>query len=68
MTSSITPYRPQIVALCCQLVASFGQQPRYEFVPPLHASALLGHVVPAIVALRTDVLERMVLEAISNLL
>ena len=62
------PYRQPIVALCGQLVSLLGQQRRYEFVPFLHAGAFLGHVVPAIVALRTHVLERMILEAISNLL
>jgi hypothetical protein len=65
---SIGPCRQSIVALCGQLVALLGQQRHYEFVPFLHASALLGHVVPAIVAFRTHVLERMILEAISNLL
>lgn len=44
------------------------QQRAGELVPARHPGALLGHVVPAIVVLGADVLQRMVLEAVPNFL
>src|SRR5260370_1201160 len=44
------------------------QQRADEDVPFFHRGALLGHVVPAVVALRADVLERVVLQPVANFL
>lgn len=39
-----------------------------ESIPLLYRGLFLGHVVPAIIALRTDILERGVLQPVANFL
>src|SRR5215813_155831 len=53
---------------CGALERLLRQQRAYELVPLLHPGTLLTHVIPPIVTLRAHVLERMVLEPVSNFL
>src|SRR4051794_10793583 len=48
--------------------ALLGEQISYEFIPFQHSLALLWHVVPSVVALRTHILKRVVLKAVANFL
>src|SRR5262249_60082675 len=53
---------------CGALERLLRQQRAYELVPLFHPGTLLTHVIPAIVALRAHVLQRMVLDPVSNFL
>ena len=45
-----------------------GQHRANEFVPFRHAGPFFAHVVPAVVILRTHILQRVVLDTVSNFL
>src|SRR5262249_27204534 len=51
---------------CGALERLLRQQRAYELVPLLHPGTLLTHVIPAIVTLRAHVLQRVVLDPVSN--
>lgn len=57
---------------CCRFdqlaLLPLSQEPSYEFVPLCHASPFLRHVGPSVIAFRADVLQRMVLDSIADLL
>ena len=44
------------------------QHAAHEGIPLFHAGAFLWHVVPTIVVLGTDILQRVILKAVTNLL
>ena len=54
--------------LCDALQRLLSYQCAYELVPFLHPGTLLTHIIPAIVALRAHVLQRMILDPVSNFL
>ena len=54
--------------LGCGLHAFLDEHGAHEFVPFCHGGTLLGHVVPSVIALGADILQSVVLQAISYLL
>lgn len=53
---------------CRHLHTLLGEHGADELVPFRHAGTFLGHVVPAIIVFRTDVLQRVVLQAVADVL
>jgi hypothetical protein len=69
-----TPLCPQCLVcgrprfLCCDGKSGCADKGTNKLVPFLHTGALLGHIGPAVVALRAHVLKSVVLDAVANFL
>ena len=53
---------------CRQLHSLFGEHGTDELFLRRHAGALLRHIVPAVIVLRSDILQRVVLQAVADFL
>lgn len=64
MRRILTDWTPAVWQLSALLLSTPAAT--HVLVPLCHSGALLGHVMPAIIVLGVNVLERMILQTISN--